>query len=385
MKKIIAVTASVLAVSMLAATGCGNKNSKNVTSLYSNWYSFTTFKKIQPTHMGEKNAEIIHYDIDFEKLEGGNSAYSVEYGKGDYTTTFYAVNFDIEALTHADYKKGYEDALKKSVSLATPDEKAICAYYYKTERYLPSVRYVFKNEKSEEFSDSLVTECYFLSVENKLRPLYSKQQIVSHTPDTYGADSLSATYKTMDRTVVTYYNYAGTEAKTTTTLNAKDSAYKEGKAVIEKTHTELDKTKNSLFDLSSLDIVIRANNLTPNLAQTISLLLPESGAHDYVLRGAEGKLKDEEKASVTAVLKEHGLYVPEYNDKNEEKGLKTVAVSLRYNSENSGTAQTYWFAAINSKTNNTSRATLVKFSTPVAYGLGTLNYTLTAVNNTLKA
>ena len=68
-------------------------------------------------------------------------------------------------------------------------------YYYKTELSISSVKFTLGGEtktfdESNGGDTSVVTECYFLDVQNYLRPLYSVQDIKTVSPAEYQVDNL---------------------------------------------------------------------------------------------------------------------------------------------------------------------------------------------------
>jgi len=370
MKKTVTIFAILLAAGIsVSVAGCG-ANSKNVAALSSNWYSVTSFKKFQPTFSeGNKifSREEIKYKVTHKKPETGNPDYSVEYADGEYVTTFYAKKFDTENLVAEEYKQAYSSAGE------------ITAYYYKTELTVPSVTFTFKatGETKKFEGDSVVTESYFLSVEDYLRPLYSKQTVKSTTPAAYQASKPDKAYKEINREYQSFYSFDGSEVKTVVKnfeTNGENSEIK----------TSLSDASNTLFDNSYLNIAIRAANLSAGteLSQAFSLYSSASGVQNYVLAGSSVALDDEEKSAIAAKLEKNGLYVPKFDDNGKELGLNTVAVKVGYNGTLTGVSQTYWFAAVENKLNNKGRATLLKLSTPVAYNQGTLDYTLDSIEST---
>ena len=120
-----------------------------------------------------------------------------------------------------------------------------------------------------------------------------------------------------------------------------------------------------------------ATGFTSDLSQYISLYTPESGVQNYYLGGSSASLQvsDEELSNIKTGLAKYGL--------NPDENPSAVAITVQYNGALSGVSQTYWFAAIGDKRNNKARATMLKMSTPLTYGLGTLNYTLKEINHPL--
>lgn len=390
MKKPFYILAAVLAAGcVIGASGC-KSTVKNLAVLSSNWYSGTGYGGFQPTICKENfdadkpnvGAEKIVYKVEHTPLDEKyqNKYYSVSYGEGaTYTTEFYADKFKAESISGfpEEYKSAYAEA------------GAITAYYYRTELVIPEVTFTLKEDKNREeqtevFKDenNIVTESWFLSVKDYLRPLYSVQTVKSVSPNMLQPAALKdgAAYKKYDRVYENFYSYDGSKVTTVTTDNLTEG---------EKTKTaevSLGKAKNSLFDLNTLDILARAQNLVAgsSLSQAVSLYIPKSGkVENFNFAGSTAALTSGEdelkqlKSDLETKLGVKGLYIP------NDSGLQTVAVSLHYNSAQPGGSQTYWFAAINDKHNNTGRATMLKLSQPISYNLGTISYTLDSFESTL--
>jgi len=388
-RPIILVAAAVMAAGCIfGAAGCKGGNTVNRAVLSSNWYSGTGFKGFQPTICENENftstvgKEKITYTVTHEPLaeKYRNKYYSVSYGgdsqsgkEATYTTEFFAAEFSADAYAYPDsYKEGYSKAGN------------ITAYCYKTVLEIPTVTFTLKNGESETFrDDSIETVSWFLSVKDYLRPLYSKQTVKSVSPNMLQPNSLKdgVAYKKYDRVYENFYSFDGTKVRTKTT----DNLAEENKET-ESGDIRLDKAKNSLFDINSLDIVARASNLSAGsgLLQAISLYIPKSGKiENFNFAGSSTPLVSDEEAykALKTELEEKlgakGLYIA------NDSGLQTVAVSVNYNSAQPGGSQTYWFAAIGNKRNNTGRATMLKFSQPVSYNLGSVNYTLKSFESNL--
>lgn len=370
MKKRIGIAAVLLAAGLsLTLSGCAG-TSQNVVYLSSNWYANTAYKKFQPTFTEGNEifqSEKIVYDVKYDGSTATNSSYSVEYGDGTYSTEFYAKAFDKNsAYVHDDFKNSY------------PDGK-FTVYYYRTELSIPFVTFkVGESVKKFDKGESVICESYFLSVEDRLRPLYSYQKINSVSPSTYQVSSLDGAYTELNYEYKTYYDYNCTTAKT---------LINDGKTDSDKTVFGLKESASTLFDVSYLDIAVRANKLSSDLAQPISLYTPHGGIQDFILRGSNLAIPDADKSAAQPLLKDKGLYVPEYvkdEDGNDvEKGLSTVSVSVTYAGELSGVSQIYWIASVSNPQNNVGRATIVRMAYPVVFSLGTRNYTLKSIDSTL--
>lgn len=366
MKKRFAVTAAVIGASCAVVlsgcagcAGCGQV-SKNIASLNSNWYANTNYKKIQPTFTEGNDLfqkEDLEYKVTFEKPASGNKYYSVEYSEGVYATQFYAAAFDRETYCCEEFKGSYPEKLT--------------AYYYKTQLDIPTVTFTMGGETKTFDGDEMTTECYFLPVENYLRPLYSKITVKSTTPSSAQPKDLQSAYRELDYVYTTYYNYDCTAVKT---------VVNDGTQTSEKTSDSVKSAQSTVFDTASLNIVARASKLGDSLSQPVSLYTPTSGLDTYTLANAASSLSDDEKTALQALLSENSLYKAEYDGEGKEIGLKTNGVSVLYGGQLAGVTQTYWFAAIDNPNNNTGRTTMLKLATPLSFGLGTLNYTLNKIN-----
>lgn len=363
MKKRIAFLAvAVVAGCSATFAGCSSKSVANVIALSSNWYSITNFKGIQPTFVeGNEDSckETLTYAVTFEAPSAANSTYSVSYNEGTYTTEFYAKTFDSATLTHADFRSAYTEA------------GSLTVYYYKTVLSIDGVYTFAADGSTKQFGDSITTECYFLPCSNYLRPLYSSLSVKSTTPANYQAGSMDSAYLSIDCDYVNYYSYDGNEVITLKKDNADGATTTEKRGL---------SASNPLFDTASLNIAIRAmSNLSDSLSQGISLYSPENGVQDFTLSGSSTALGEQESKDITSLLQEKSLFTAT----EEQTTVPTVAVNVTYGGSLSGVSQTYWYAAIDNKLNNTGRATLLKISTPLSYNLGTLNYVLKEVNGTL--
>lgn len=370
MRKAYGIIAVTLAASCVFAAGCSgcNNNNKNVAPLASNWYTYTGYRNIQPTFIeGETELEYkekITYDVNFKKPSVGNDTYSVEYKEGLYSTEFYAKKFDTSessALIHAKHKSGYEG-------------KNIISYCYST-KFTAKITYKYGKD-SKDFDADISTECYFLSVEDELRPLYAKEVVKSPAPAVFQATSLASSYVVYDEIYENFYTYNGKSVITKITDNIDAKKSKELSA------RNVGGTSNSLFDLTSLEIVLRAL-IGSSFSQKIELYTPLNAIKSFTLSSPDTSIgTDDEKADIAGKLKDKGLYVPVMNG-DKEVGLQTKAVTVTSNTQLHGVSQTYWFAKVENKRNNVGRATLLKISTPLVFNLGTLEYTLKEVSSTL--
>lgn len=363
-KRLLTAAIAVAAGCATVLSGCAGAT-QNVVALNSNWYADVSFKKFQPT-FDQSRGEKIVYSVTHDAKPASNKSYSVKYDEGTYTTEFYTTSLDKNSDKILDeFRDGYGESTT--------------VYCYKTELKVPKVTFTYKDETAVfENCDEVITESYFLSVEDGLQPVYSAQSVHSVSPNCLKATSLESTYAVYDYAYTTYYSKDGRQAVTKI-----KSADGDG----ERRVSGLKETPNTLFDSTYLDVTVRANKLSSDLAQAISLYLPQSGVCEFVLQGNLLKMPDDENSAARQLLIDNKLFKDEKikDDSGNEvdKPLNTVAVSVNYNAEYNGRPQTYWFAAIENPRNNVSRSTMLKIQYAVPYNLGARNYVIKEIVNTL--
>lgn len=381
MKKTLAVVGAIALAGVLGVTaaGCSNK-SRNLASLSSNWYYDTGFKRIQPTFT-EENAEKLTYTV-FQAEDGNNATYEVKHETGTYTTEFYAKKMtetELAEITLEDWRTDYTKALGNSGYMYL--------YYYKTELKIPSITFTLKNSNEEPkvFEDqSVITESYFLSVEDYLRPVYSVRTINRAIPWNLQATSLDDCFYEVDTVYESFYNLSGSSVQTKITDNnadEKESTYSLG---------GLTSNKNSVFDVAYLDVAVRAmRNISSGVSQTVGIYTPGLPVRDYAVTSVskavfEGENAETEYVILESKLKDKGLFTSKPVDEEDpDKGftrMQTAAISITYNGGSfSGVSQTYWFAV--DSTANETRTLMIKYSEPLTYNLGRLDYVLDKIEN----
>lgn len=379
MKKTLAVVGAVALAGVLSITaaGCSTKT-RNLASLSSNWYYDTAFKRIQPT-FDEDAAEKLTYKVT-QTEKSKNATYSMEYADGTYTTEFYAKKItatELEKITYEDWREDYTKALGK--------DGYMYVYYYSTKLSIPSITFTC-GEQSETFKDqSVVTESYFLSVQDYLSPVYSVRTVNMAIPKELQTSSLEGCYHKVDMVYTNYYTLFGGNVMTLITDNnaegEKNSAFTLG---------GMNSTDNSVFDMMYLDIVARAmRNVSNSFSQTISLYSPGLQLRNYTVASSAkavftGENAEDQLKGVQKLLEDKGLFTPKPVDKSDssegQTKLQTAAISVAYNGGSfSGVSQTYWFAV--GTTTNETRTLMVKYSEPLSYNLGTVDYVLTSIDN----
>lgn len=371
----VKIITATLAVGMAAImSGCGGcfgcascgGNSASRTLTRSNWFTGTSYNGIQPSFIeGNDNfsKEVITYDVTYDKDSASNAFVELDYSGGLFKTEFYAVKNWSSKIGSA-VPEGYAHDNAKEV-----------VYYYKTELTI-SVKYTMKtgDKASKEFNDSVVTESYFRAAGKNLQPVYSKQVVKSTSPANYQPKTLQDAYKEIDVTYENFYNNSCTSVLSRTTENGSTES---------KEFTKLNKLDHTLFDNSSLYVVVRSMKLSSALSESISLFSAAAGGVDeYAILGTDTPLTADERATFTSALSEKGLYAAGETD----EGVEYTAVNVAYaGGDLHGTSQTIWYASLPAKDNavNVSRATMLKLSVPISFSLGTLNYSLKEVSSTL--
>lgn len=374
MKRFVKITAAALAAgTAITLAGCGgcagcSGSNKSITPTNSNWYTGTSYKGIQPSFIvsdanPDYSAEVIEYDVTYSAYDG-NNAYTVDYTDGSYKTEFFATEYS------------WKD------NPVYPEDKTEILYCYKTEMSL-GVQFTLKStgEKTQVFEDGTTTVAYFRAAGKNLQPVYSYQKMVSHSPLQGTASSLSSVYETVDVVYESFYDYGCTEVTSFTTKNPDENYVRDNNS--QKKYTGIQNSKYSVFDNNSLYIAVRSMKLSSTLSQRISLFkATQGGISDYAVTGTEASLGETEHTAISAELEKNGLFIPDPEKENDK--VSTVAVHINFaGGDLTGTTQTAWFAAITDADKNVGRATMLKLTVPLSYGLGSLNFTLKTIQSTL--
>lgn len=382
MKKSLAFAAICLAGCMTAAAGCSAKT-RNLASLSSNWYTDSDLKGIQPTFT-EGNEGFMPESLVYTVTQAEapqNRSYSAEYADGTYSTKFYAKKIssaELETITREEWR---EDYLNKTGS------NGLVLYCYETALEIPSVTYKFHRledvvEERKFENEYLRTISYFLPVRDYLSPVYTRQEIKSAAPKAPQAVSLEGCYIETDRIYESFYNLSFSEVYTKIYDNLADDGNKESEFQAD----GLNGRMNCVFDVTYLDVVVRATkNMSASLNQTVTLYRPGVNPADFTFTGSAAPLctdeteSDKQLGELQKILTANGLFEEGENEDGTPKKLETVAINVSYNdSVLTGVSQRYWFAAGNG---NRARTLMLKYSAPIAYEQGTLEYVLKSVES----
>jgi hypothetical protein len=351
---------------MATFAACSSSSAtSSVTS--ANWDERVIKNDLSDTSSWFTNKEVATYSIDF--TEGSNSSYSINYftdgsKTAEYKTEFYAISYD---WASSDIPEEYRQVAGTKENV----------YVYTTSLTI-SGSYKMKNGDAEKaFDDSIQTVCYFRSAKNNLQPVYSKQIVHSTSPASLVADNIENTYVELVGVYETYYNKDCTQADVKT--YDKDNALTEEKVVT------LDGSYN-LFDTTELGTAMRALTLSSSGTYLFDVLIPINGSYaTYQAVGSSAAYLDSDNADEKQIIDALDASSPDnYIFANAEKDGASVysynTATLSLVASLPGPSYTYWYATVPNNSFNSARAVMLKVSSPVYFGLGTLTYTLSSLN-----
>lgn len=372
--KILAVTVATLGV--ISAAGCAKSNNSAKTATSANW-NVRTSTSVESSFSERwlNNTEVATYSVSLS--EGSNNTYSVKYNEGFYKTEFSMDYYDWNAPSEV----GQQITLPEGYKPA--DSKKELVYVYKTE-YTVSGEYVLaKNGDTQNFEDSIVTECYYRLAGENLQPVYSKQEVKSTPPNALNATTKESMCVELNGTYTTYYNYDCTKATVYHT-------YQQSKDIVANEISEVyvtDKIGYSVFDNSQLRAAVRAFNLSGGATHTFNVFIPQDGVLQTCNAVCTSAImlddKIEEQLQIKNVLKSCSDYIffdDTVGEGEDARNYRFNAVSLSINSKMSGPASTVWYSTVENSDVNYSKSVLLRMSTPLPFGLGTVTYTLKSLN-----
>ncbi len=281
---------------------------------------------------GAEITETLTYKVQYEPKDGLGSNYKIEYKNGTYTTT-----------------------------LTTQSENGLTYYLYTTLLEI-DVEYKYGSETAT-FSDRVATEAKFLRSADNLRPIFSKKDLLSHSPINGTAEKLEDCYFAYDYTVATTYNDDLSEGTTTLTQRA-------GENTQEKTSTFEIEDDVRYLDNEQLLFALRGVNVSSTSSMaTFSVYAPFTRA-----------IQEVNAAFSTSTESSNFSFTRNGEQKERNINYRTVEVSL--NTKNPGAKQTLWIAE--KAENNVNRNLILRMETQVSYELGSLVYTLQTETYTEK-
>ncbi len=276
--------------------------------------------------------ETLTYAVTFEKSNSAwTSGYTLDYGTGSYIAR-----------------------------LTTKAEES--EYVYTTELSIP-VTYTYGDE-SVTYTDSVITKVRFASA--GLIPISSEKQVVSHSPVNGTPTSLKGCYSAYELEVLTTYQSNGKASSVVTGFSDKG----------ESNERKLDRANDfdyaredySYLDNEQLLLALRAFP-DSSTSETVETYNP------FVDTIQKVKVTLDQKTSQSFPnLKRNGQPLADSN-----LSFRTVTIGL--DESNPGATQTLKIATVTNPTNNVNRNVILSMTTPLSYGLGSLVYSLTDIQN----
>lgn len=375
MKKITRILAvSLAAGGVFALAACGSGSSKTTTS--PNWNVAVGENDLTGEEAWFSYKETAAYTVSYEG--GSNSTYSFAYDTANavYETAFYATTYD---WNDASVPEQYREDTQEYV------------YVYETTLSIAGTLTFTSTGETLEFEDSATTVSYFRSADDNLQPVYSRQDIVSHAPANLTADSLSASYITVDRLYESFYSKNSKQVTVKTTVRQNDSSASAGES--EKTVSGLYDSGYSLFDTNMREIALRSFSTG---SHTYSEFIPINGAVSTYQSSSSGsktldKTDTYDLAVITALdnAKDYAqsdegekyVFVGTVDD-DGATAYQYIQVTATLDSALNGSSPTYSFVNVANTRVNAGRAVMVRKVCPIYFASGTLTYTLTSLSRT---
>lgn len=364
---VVLAAASIATVSAATAAGCTKSSSSSKVATTANWNASTT-ASVEKNFIDywAENTEVAEYALSF--TEGSNNRYTVNYDtdKATYVTRLYLEkSYDWAALTCEAYRAEANESV----------------YVYETQMTLSGSYKMTASGEEYAFNDSLKTVCKFRLAGSNLVPVYSKLTVKDTAAASLAPNKIENAYVKVDAVHETFYNYECTQATvyTTDNVDAKNTGVKTIKV----------KTKYSLFDNSQLKSAIRAFTMAESATRTFDVCVPQDGAVQRVTvtvaSPATLNKEDEKQKLILDALsactpKDYIFFDGTPTGDGEEKILRYSAVSTSINAEMKGQSPVYWYSTIENNDINGTRGVLLRMTTPLPFGLGTMDYTLKSLN-----
>lgn len=378
--KIIAL--AVAAVGVASLSGCSSSTSSAKTVTNANWNvrtSTSVEKSFSERWLSRR--EVAEYSVSMKG--GSNTTYSLSYSNdGYYKTEFGMAYFDwneIEGLP-----EGY----------APSQTSRELAYVYRTELKLTGTYTLTKTGEKADFEDSVKSECYYRLAGDNLQPLYSYQEMRNTAPNALNATTVASMFIKTDDSFITYYNANCTKA----TIVHHDNLTT-GKDTQTTQVGLTSKEGYSVFDNSQLRAAVRSFNISGSATQVFNVLVPQNKSVQTcsATSSAPAALDsaDEEQLAIITALDMCSMQNPDYIflDKAPVEGevegeghdtnvyrYNAVKMGLYVDSVMTGSFPTLWYSTVENSEINYSRCVLLRMSTPLSFGLGTLTYTLNSLS-----
>lgn len=326
--------APLLALPLLLLGGC--KGSTPALALSANWNKDTTNKGLD----GTKNLlETLTYSVSFEGTDDGK--YAVHYGEGTYTT-------------------------RLECRMIEAGEASQYGYYYRTELNIP-VWFTVNGAESEKFNDTLVSEAWFLNLNNSLQPVKSTKTANSHTPiGNKPADLNADHYFHYDGNIT--IDYDNPLSKATINRRYLERYSSQTEAVEKNTENLITKIKSeNYFDNEQILFVLRGTDMSASASlKTIN----PTALHSVSTVRMTAPTKTAYAANFTV----------NENDAQTKIETNLDAFTTQISYSTGGQAQSITYAAKTDTNNNLYRNVMLQMDVPLSFNLGTLKYTLKTAN-----
>ena len=321
-KKLIPILA--LTIGLSAFGGCTNVDQKVTFTNYWNENVLDTTAQINET---------LVYDVAFEANDVSLVDYTMQYTEGTYTA-----------------------------NLVSATENGKTVYTYKTELSIKA--HYTLNEETATFTDSVTSMVKFLAGSYGFQPISSEKEINASSPTAISAP-LEACYPRYHYATKITYNEDGSAGASTVTRYSIDDTTADPS--VDENSFEIDQKKFSYLDNEQLLVALRGINTRTTSAK----FLVYSPFVEAV-----------QKVSCTFSTEESKEF-SFYKNGSADKVTETITcrpVSIVLDEPNPGATQKALIAKPVDTSKNTHRNIILSLETPLAYGLGTMIYTLRSVS-----
>ncbi len=232
------------------------------------------------------------------------------------------------------------------------------------------INYLY-GEESNTYDDYVKTKVYFLSVSNKLKPLYSETEADAHSPVT----DKNGKYEIVNLKYKFTTTYQDNSAVVDFTKTTGDFGIPEGK----REYSNL--SSGYYFDNATMLFMPRAIKLTDSSSLTFSSIDAISGTNRTMIMKSDTTKPNENLIFSLSNSNENvinGVYY--INDKkeflSEDKASQVIAcqiVNFNVSGTFSGSAIKCWYANVSQEV---AKARLIKMETTAPYSLGTFTYVI---------
>ncbi len=360
------------AASLITLGGCAKSTPDNRVATTANWNARTS-AIVEKNYLDywQSHKEVAEYGITFK--DTGVNGYSVSYDTENavYTTEFYM-------------EKSYDwQSSAIPEEYRTKEAKSEPVYVYTTSYTISGAYKITATGEEKKFDDVLQTVSKFRLAGSNLQPVYSRQIVKNTAPNSLGTQVLEVAYVQTDSVFETFYNNDCTEAlvKQTDNITKKDE--------LKKIKLK-DKSGLSIFENCQLRAAVRAFTMTGGASRRFKVVSPQDGAVQVstatITAPVELDRNDEAQMAIINALDNCAPddYIffdgtPSSSDETA-RTYRFNAVALSINADLKGSDPICWYSTVENNDVNGTRAVLLRMVNPLPFGLGTLTYSLKALN-----